>query len=511
MSLRKTLILGALLVGVLFYILWVEIPGEAERAKRDVVFNELSKEEIETIEIQRAGESYTLKNTAPKSSSKEEVKGPAATQHDPDFFKKWELSDVKGSELDSAALNGLLSALSDFRSGSALPKNEISEDLAVYGLKEPEVSVKVNAGNRELAVSFGKENEYLSKRYAKITGYQPVQESSQPSSDIFLMASGLYAATNKSKLDFRKKTPLEYLDSNVKSIELIEKNGKLKLESTGDFAWRIVEPLSLKAGNAPISELHREIRNLRAAEFIDGDHLNLADYGLDNPALTLKINFKETVKTNPIEAQLGVLKTTKDGKTEEKTYFSVTGKPSVFKLSDNPVTRIFKPVDAFREKKQFKFLPEEVEQLHFTKGDSPLVLTKSGNDWKVNDKNADETFVRQLLKDLSDLEAKDFPQASEDFGFGNPILKVNVRLREKTPPNPGAQESPASEKPLSPNERVLVIGRQDPQSKNYYATVDDQGEQFLVGEDVLKRITPKEEALVKVETSSSASSASSES
>lgn len=470
MSLRKTLILGVLLLAALAYILKVELPKDEAKKSEGMVLSGLQKESIESIEIKTPKESFVLKNTEPKPA---QTAGTEATSIETDALKKWELGDIPGATLDRSAVNALITAALGLKLEDPLPASDVDADLTVYGLKEPELSLSINSLSKDITLEFGKENEYVSKRYLKVAG--------QP--EIYLVGTGLYSAAAKGKENYRNRTPVAFVDGDLKSIAIQNAQSILtKFEMGESYQWRIVEPASYDASNTAVSSLTRDLRALRAAKFIDGK--TPADFGLDKPAASISIEFKNA-QIAPLELKLA----TKKDSGKENAFLAVSGEPTIYQLETNPLSAILKPVDAFRETELFRFATDQVVQLDFNLYQEPPVsIVKTGQTWTVNSKPADDAFVRTLIDSLANLKAEGFPKDNRDYGFGNPRLKAVVRLA-----------SPGAEKSIT--ERTLVVGDSAAKSGNedtrYYAATDDFKEPFLIGKESLKAIRPREEVLVK--------------
>lgn len=472
MSLKKTLILALILLGALAYILRVQMPSDAAKASESLLFAGLSNESIESIEIEGALGKFTLQNSEPKASSASS--DPVTVEVD--TLKKWQLADVKGSDLDRSALNSLISTLIGFRLDSAaLPAQDLDPDPAVYGLKSPELQLRVKSAGKVTELQFGKENSYVSKRYLKVGGRN----------EIYLVPSGLFSAANKTKNEFRNKAAFEFLDNELKSISVhAPTTGTLKFQIDDHYQWHIVEPAAFTASSSALSNLTREIRSMRIATFLDGD-LKLSDYALDQPALRLDMEFKPSAKREPV--QLLLSPTGAQGM--EQAYLKVSEKPSVFKIEGNPIPKIAQPIENFRERELFKFATDQAVQLDFELYKAaPLSMLRAGTEWLVNSKPGDANFVQQLLESLAGLQAESFPNDNRDYGFANPRLKLVLRL-----------VGPEPEKKVT--ERTLMIGdsadKGAKEETRYYAAVDGTSEPFIISKDALKAIYPREEVLVK--------------
>jgi|GEM_PF-1424266 len=528
MSWKKTFVLALILIGVLVYIFKVELPSGEKREKEKQVLSGLSKTQLESIEISRKGVTFTLKNL--DFDPRKAAAGKDATPAPGESAQRWTLLGVEGAEVDKANLNSLLNALVELKVDKPLAKDELSPDLAVYGLSEPEVKLKVAAGEGVIPLSkieldWGKRNEYLSQRYLKVTREE---ESGAPSSDIYLVSETLFYAANKDKADFRKRNPIDITVGDIQRIDLRSKeSGVIKLESVkaSDSGaepktnWRLVEPISATASDSAVAELVRQLRNLRAKDFLDGEAADPEKLALNVPDLTLALEFKEELKKSPLEIRVskkrgGASLEALSGKEEEGSYFLLSSAPTVFVLDKNPLQDLFKPLDSWRETQLFKFPVDRVESCEIRGKDRvPIRLEKeAANKWKANDKAADNAFVKQLLLDLSQLKAVKFPTGGRDFGFADPRLKVVVRLAGSVTssslgPDGGKSGAAAATAP----ELTLFVGEaaEFDSSRNesaYFAGVGDLSEPFIISKQSFTKIAPSLEVLQEISSSSSSSS-----
>jgi len=484
MSLKKTLLLALVLLAICLYIFKVELPNEEAKKNEALLLNGIPKETLSRLEIANESGSFVLKNDAPKApDAKPADKSKLA---DPEFYTHWSLQDLPGSPLDPGTLSSLFSYLADFRLEDPIPSKEVDPKLTIYELDKPKVSLKLEALGKSLLLKFGKSNDFVGKRYTMLEG--------KP--DVYLTQDTLFSVLSKTKSDFRNRTPINFLDSDLSTIELKQKelSEVLKITSQEAAKWQIAQPIKAQASYAAISGYTTNVRNLRADDFIDNASDKLAQYKLDNPEVQLTFSFKESLKKDALVlvASSYKEKKDKDSPQESGTYFAVKGSPTIYKTKSDIISGLKKSVDEMRERKLFQFATDEVVQADFEQADSEaLSLVRSNDKWQVNGKEGDVVFVRELLNNLSQLEASGFPNENQDFGFNTPRLKVALRLSST------AKDS----KEKKTINRLLVVGAQPrsnaDKSVRYYAAVDDLSQPFIISDETFKTISRKEETLLK--------------
>ena len=120
------------------------------------------------------------------------------------------------------------------------------------------------------------------------------------------------------------------------------------------------------------------------------------------------------------------------------------------------------------------------------KGGKKLILKKDGDAWKLDGKAADAPFVKQYLKDLSDLTAVSFPEPNvQPKELDVPMLKVTLVIKE------GDKES----------QKILSIGEKT--QEMYAARIDGTSEPFYINEDGFHTVDISEEKLLPSQSSES--------
>ncbi len=486
MSFKKTLFFAVILAGIVAYIFKYELPREEAKKNADILFAGVEPKSIVTIRIKGQSGEFSLSNTVPavaglKKGAKDEQTESALAESP---FAKWELGGLKGAKLEGATVGSLVTAIIGLSLDSRIPAEEQDKDLAVYGLGDPAIQLAVNVGAETRTISLGKQNEYVGKRYASISGRE----------GIYLISGALFDAASKKPNEFRSKTPFEFTDYDLRSISLTSPTGNIKLVQGDDFNWRIVEPGQFSASSSAVGDLLRTLRTLNVLDFIDpaidGTAPNPADYGLVTPAMKFVLEFKDAAKKPNLEFVFG-------SGGEAQFAGQVLGSPILYKLSDAGFKSLNKPIEVFRQKQFFTFDTEAVDSVVFEQtGGDPTGLTRSGDGWKVNQKDGDTPFVMEILQNLSKLPVIGYPRSDKDFGFTTPRLKVTVTLRAEGAPNNEKHQS-----------LTLVVGAQLPPEESrlgdkqivaYYAAVNDLTEAFIIDEESFTKITPRVESLIKI-------------
>ena len=125
-------------------------------------------------------------------------------------------------------------------------------------------------------ILFGEKTPTSSGIYAKL-----------PSNNrIFLVASTVETALDKSPFDFRDKAALAFDQTKVTSLELASSAQTIRLEKSGE-EWKLVKPVQAPADFVSVNGLIGQLQSAQMTALKDRpeDLKDLKQYGLDKPAV----------------------------------------------------------------------------------------------------------------------------------------------------------------------------------------------------------------------------------
>ena len=480
MGMTRLLTLALIFLLIVFYTYEVELPRDEVKAHQASLLGGKTRGDIQSIAITNAKGGVSLKRVGNGGS-------------DDEVARQWELAAVPGSVIDIGAMNSLLSAISELKLDQPIPANEREADLGVYGLKDPEAVLKLDFSDGPRELRLGKLNRYVSKRYV-----QPGLQG-----DLFLAQDVLFSALDKSATDFRSRTPIVFSDGDVAELKM-HRGAQSVVLQVKDQEWWLTEPISAKASATAFSDVARELRNLRAEDFIEGAQAKLGDYGLQPGEVVFEVGFARKDR-QPLRVRVGRKVTVipesrtdksknspKESKTEQFTFF-VEGQPSIYTLKSDPTAQLVKSVDDLREKRLFTFAGDKVRSVHVQEGTNAFEMVRQDGLWKVGEAAGDTTFISSYLFDLAQLEATSFALPTGDLGLSTPSLTITVTLQG------------LDGKDLV---RKLLLGKKGSlQGKEVvYAAINTPSEAFAITGDSYRRILPKRESFVKLAESPSPSS-----
>jgi hypothetical protein len=485
MNMKKTLVLAAVLLAAFLYMKKVAIPSHEQDSKKEVIFAGLKPADLERIRVERTQPEASTREVFElhsRGETKAETASEAQDEHgtpseDGGFEKlSWELAQFPGAVVDKKIVDPMISSIKALDVGSPIQDSELDKDFSVYGLDRPVLTVSVQRKGREpVEIAFGKRNEYLLKRYAKVSGR----------GGVFLVDDGSFAALNKGSTDVRSKTPIQFVDDDVRSVELSSPTGVVKLKQATVGEWKIVEPSELAASTVLVSDLLRSVRELRVVEFIDEPQAQPEKYGLGSPAVRLSLTMKEGSVPQSIEIALSEVAGVGDkaSQASKAVYFQVSNVKTIFRAAIDSLSKFNKGEGDLRERRLFRLSADDIEKVRATgKGVPEVEIVATNTDWSVNGKRSDPSFVEQLLNDISGVQAVEFPTQRAADAFSETFLNLVIT------------------KKAEPKETITFTVGKEATSKSgaaRWARVGDGGVPVLISDLEAKRIVPHEEALVE--------------
>lgn len=470
MNTRKTLALALLLAALVLYLTKVSLPHREQVAGQKMAFSRLQATDVSRIEVRRAATAVSDAETYAIARSGDPKGASDATDSD------WILEGIRGAKADSATMKEMLEGLQQLSVEGPLDDKEMYADLSKYGLDKPVLTTIVQErGGATTEVAFGKENQYLLKRYVKVSGR----------GGVFLVEGAAFAPLNKGLLDIRSKSPFEFKDEDVRSLTLSTEQARIVISQPAVGEWKMVEPIASKASSEDVQALLRAIRGLRAEDFLQASDEKRGELGLSNPRVTAEIVFPEGA--NPARITMTLSQPVKADMGAPVVYVSSSESDSIFKLSSDPVADLSKKVADLRFK-EVVAMPVSVMEKIVSSGsaDASVTIASVGIGWTVNGKESDPTFVDQLLNDISDLKAVAFPESVPADAFSEPFLSLAITKK-------GDDTQPV----------MITIGKEfagEGSEMLRYARSSASEVVFGIRDVEAKRVVPHEEALVPAKT-----------
>jgi hypothetical protein len=395
-GLRSFLVLLVLAVGLGAYIYFVESkrPSSAdEETKRDKVFT-VEADKIQQIEVRsEKGERTTLKKAD----------------------GKWQIVQPVAAPADETEVSSLASGLA-----SAEVQRVVEEkpaDLAEYGLKAPRFEVEFQAsGNTEARrLLVGLKTPTGGDLYAKVAGQDRV----------FLIPAYLESSFNRETFDLRDKRLLTIDRSKVDALEVDSAGKTLRFAKAG-ADWKITSPVQARADYSLVEGVIGRVDEARVNAIVATELTNLQSYGLDKPAVTIRLG----MGSSQAVLEFGKMLDDKD-----RVYARDLSRPLVFavqkSLSEDLST---KTAADYRRKDLFEYRPFTATHIEFARDGKTYTFEKTkaadgAEKWKQTapiQREPDATKVDAALSAFANLRAQSFVDSTNGTGVDKPAVVVSV-------------------------------------------------------------------------------------
>ncbi len=455
MNFKKTLLMAGVLVAAVLYLTKVSEPRRRADLDKDKLFGS-----IEATQVSRLSET-------PKEGASFSVV-PSSGQGEP----TWTLADLPTAKVDDGAIAGVISVLKSLAFEGPISEQESGSDLSVFGLDKPALTVTLQLKDgAQKEVIFGKKTEYLGKRYAKLVGAQ----------GLYLVEEAGFQSLNKSRSSIRAKNPIRFNTADVREVALESSLGRVAITQPAVGEWKVVDSQPRAGSKQDIEMLLNDLRSLTVDEFIDGGEGRLPEFGLDKPIVTMTVKLRDGLKESLIRVLVG------EAPNSKGTFFTYEGAPSVFKVPAEKAIPLRKGMIDLRDRRLLNLESKDIEKLVSSgSAEASVEIQAAAMDWTVNGKASDPVFVEELLNNIAQISAVNFPKVVPSDAFTEPFLILTITKK----------------KGLGGETLVLSIGKETatPQGSARYARVGDSGEVALIRDVEAKRIIPHEGALIQSST-----------
>ena len=241
-----------------------------------------------------------------------------------------------------------------------------------------------------------------------------------------------FVELEKARQEDQKDLLVTFDKDKVEEITLTYPDREIQLKKNAANKWTITKPLQTEADDTTVENLVNAIAECEVEKVFDEVSEDLAPYGLDTPKATVKIKLQD----GPEVPTLFVGETTPVG---FRTYVRKGDEKKIFLTSSSFHYGTDKKVKDLRNKKVVDFADEEVKKIEITNDDKDILLTRDGEDWKIEKPavyKADAAQVRGFLSSLRSVQAQDFiDESAADpvvYGLAPPELTVSLYLGNLT-------------------------------------------------------------------------------
>ena len=367
-----------------------------DAAKRDKVFT-VDSDKIDELEIKsESGDHTTLRK-----------KG-----------SEWEIVQPITAPTDQGAVSGITSNLSSVEIQRVIDENP--PDLKEYGLAEPRVEVAFKANGQQRRLQLGQKTPAGSDVYAKLPD----------SKRVFLIPSFLDSTFNRTTFDLRDKSVLKVDREKVDNLEIATKDHTSRFEKKNG-EWQITQPAAGRAEFSAVDGLVSRIGSVQMKSIVP-DATDLKKYGLDKPAITVKLG------SGSSQASLAIGSAAESG----SVYAKDLSRPAVFTIESSLADDLKKDVSDYRQKDLFDARSFNATRLEIVHNNQTTVFEKTkakdkdGKEqekWKQTAptaKDVDASKVEALISAVTAARATGFVDSTANTGLDKPELTVAFKYDE---------------------------------------------------------------------------------
>lgn len=371
----------------------------------------------------------------------------------------WVLAAPLKTTADGTTVSSFVRTLENARRIRSFAAEEAAK-LEDYGLDSPRLTLRVKTADGEKVVQVGNEDFTGSNVYVRVEG--------EP--EIFLTGKTLFSSADKELFDWRNKEVLAFDRDKVKIVEISRGTEEIRLSKQGE-EWKLEAPLQEPADRGAVSSLLSTLSTARVQAFVSEAPESLAQYGLDRPAVTLRLQQEGEDRWRSLYV----------GKKQEEAYFAANPDRSpVFTIRDTLYEKLTEDVWEYRQKKVVNVDQDKVSQVTLKRDGEEIVVRHDDFKWIVE--QPESYKGREALS----------------YKFWYPIEDIEFT---------SIQDHPAGQFPAP--EVVLVLKLDDGSSRNFefarqgdrhLARQADTGRQGTISQEAYEKLTFQLEEILAEET-----------
>lgn len=398
MKLKTVILIGLFFVALFIVVVYVD-KKEGEKKGAEYHSRELltfAKDEVDELSIENASGRVVCRKVG----------------------EDWQIIEPVTVDAHRGAIQAVLANLERARLTRFLVLDDESteEALKKYGLDFPHVKVSLHVGGRLLdTVLFGDENP--SGRYVYVK---------KDSEDRIGMVE-LYRRTGVDKQwgDLRNKTTLKFKRALATKLRIESQADTVEVTKSGE-EWQMESPTEAKGDGEAIEAILQGLAS-PVEEFVDDAPNSLRPYGLEPPALRVKVSVGDEVHSLWV------------GSEQEGNYYAKDlSRSPVFTLDSSFVNQLNRASFELKSRKLFDFTREEVNRVEFAYRDSSILCVRDSVVWLAvsQDRPINAMELKAVLFNMEKLKVKKFPPLAQnshrDYGLNPPRMRIRLWAGEET-------------------------------------------------------------------------------
>jgi len=388
---KKLLVLSLICAGLAAFVYFYEIVGEEKREEARELEERLvrfEQDEINGLRISREGS--------------------------PDIVverdgEEWNLKEPLDTVADTETVNSLLRNLTDARRERTFENG--AEAAEKYGLTDPPIRLVVRKDDEQKVLEIGNKDYTGNELYVMFEG--------EP--QVYLTSALLLDAVDKGLMDWRDKSILSFDRDQVQEIRIKRTSEEVVLTKKGDH-WFLTAPIEEPADESTVSSLLSTLENGKAQEFITEDAEDLSEFGLDNPAVTVRL--REEGEDLWRQLELG-------SQLEETVFARNPLRPVVFTVEKDVFKDLFQELWEFRSKEVVDVDQDEIARLTIDRQGDKITVRHEDYKWILEvpkEQEGQEVLAYKFWYPIDDIKFESILDDSLDFP--EPELRILVELRD---------------------------------------------------------------------------------
>jgi hypothetical protein len=376
---------------------------------------DLAAADLGKIEIQRGDEAFTLE----KSDA------------------GWKLASPVSADVEAAKVESLASELGKLEGIDFVADQPKDDDLdKVYGLAKSKLSAKLlhkDAKKPAATLVIGKQREGKAEFYARVDN-----------GPVFAVKKELRDNLDRASLSYRLPQLWKWNTDDIAEIAITKDAAEYTLKRQGK-GWRIAGPFDAEAVADLADDIADDLAKLKSEKYEAHQTKDLPRYGLDKPALQVKVVGKD-MKSRTLLVGKAV---------PEGRYAKLGDGDAVVLLADKAVAAFDRAALDLLDRELLSLNPRGIQKLRW-QGASPFTLEPKKEQWQVVDSPApaflaDEDAVNSTLRPWSRLRADKFAAYGPKidfaaFGLDKPAATIAVTMN--------------GDKDKKPVEHTLELGKE---------------------------------------------------
>ena len=330
----------------------------------------------------------------------------------------WSLSAPVSATADAAKANLLANDLARLDAVDFVTDAPKPDDLARFGLDAAPLSVTLTFadGSAPRTLLIGSAREGKPEYYARWTD-SPL---------VFTIRAALRETLNSPSLAWRPLMVWQVPADAVTAIE-VKRGGDQIRAARSDGQWKLTEPAAAPASAESVDAVVRALATLRAERYETHSAGNVAQYGLDRPALRATI----AAQGRDHSLLIGATVAGSAGRRYAKTADS----DAVFVVPDSLLAAVDRPTLDWVDRRLLTVDVARVVEISGASVDEQWTLKPASNGWTIASLKpplpADRAVVDALLRSLAEVQAKrvvafSSPVMLERYGLDRPATTVTV-------------------------------------------------------------------------------------